>query len=114
MGKVKKNFRLSEDIAEELREIAQTLGISETEAVSRAIHSFYLSMKGEESGAVSGAIVPFAEYQKAQDQLKQALYRIGELEGQLKVKEELIQELRETIKELRAKPVKKWWEFWKL
>ncbi len=113
MGRTLKNFRLSDDTLEELREIAQTLGISETEAVSRAIHHYYLSMKGEERGAVSGAIVPFAEYQKAQDQLKQALYKVGELEGQLKVKEELITELRETIKELRAKPAKKWWEFWK-
>ena len=113
MGKVKKNFRLSEDIAEELQTIARTLGISETEAVSRAIHHFYLQLKGEESGAVSGAIVPFSEYQKAQDQLKQALYKVGELEGQLKVKEELIAELRERVKELKAKPSRRWWEFWK-
>ena len=113
MGRTLKNFRLSDETLEELREIAQTLGISETEAVSRAIHHFYLSMKGEERGAVSGAIVPFAEYQKAQDQLKQALYRIGELEGQLKVKEELIAELRERIKELKAKPSRRWWAFWR-
>ena len=113
MGKTARTYRLSEDILSELREIAQTLGISETEAVSRAIHHFYLSMKGEEQGAVSGAIVPFAEYQKAQDQLKQALYRIGELEGTLKAKEELIAELRDRIAELRAKPAKKWWEFWR-
>lgn len=113
MGKTARTYRLSEDILSELREIAQTLGISETEAVSRAIHHYYLSMKGEESGAVSGAIVPFAEYQKAQDQLKQALYRIGELEGTLKTKEELIAELRERIAELRAKPSRRWWEFWK-
>ncbi len=113
MRKKARTYRLSEDILSELREIAQTLGISETEAVSRAIHHFYLSMKGEEQGAVSGAIVPFAEYQKAQDQLKQALYRIGELEGTLKAKEELIAELRDRIAELRAKPAKKWWEFWR-
>ena len=113
MGRILKNFRLSDETIKELREIAQTLGISETEAVSRAIHSFYLQLKGEEQGTVSGAIVPFAEYQKAQDQLKQALYRVGELEGQLKVKEELIAELRERIKELQAKPPKRWWEFWR-
>ncbi len=113
MGKTARTYRLSEDILDELREIAQTLGISETEAVSRAIHSFYLQMKGEEQGAVSGAIVPFSEYQKAQDQLKQALYKVGELEGQLKVKEELIAELRERVKELKAKPSRRWWEFWR-
>ncbi|GAB6064941.1 hypothetical protein JCM9492_00330 [Aquifex pyrophilus] len=58
-------------------------------------------------------------YQKTQDQLKQALYKLGELEGRLKeaentikAKEELIEELRNRIKELQAKP-KRWWEFWK-
>ena len=113
MGKRARTYRLSEEILGELREIADTLGISETEAVSRAIHFFYLSLKGEEQGSVSGSIVPFSEYQKTQDQLKQALYRIGELEGTLKVKEELISELRNRIKELQAKPSRKWWEFWK-
>jgi len=115
-----KNFRLPDDVLRELREIANTLGISETEAVSRAIHSFYLSLKGEEQGTVSGAIVPFSEYQKTQERLSQALYRIGELEGVLKEREErlkekdgLIRELRERMKQLEAKPVKKWWEFWK-
>ena len=113
MGKVKKNFRLSEDIAEELRKIAQTLGISETEAVSRAIHHFYLSLKGEESGAVSGAIVPLDKYERVQAQLSQALYRIGELEGKLEVKEEVIRELRNRIEEIRSKPSRRWWEFWR-
>ena len=113
MGKVKKNFRLSEDIAEELREIAQTLGISETEAVSRAIHSFYLRLRGEEQSSVSGAIVPLSKYEQVQAQLSQALYRIGELEGTLKTKEELIQELRNRIEELKAKPSRRWWEFWR-
>ena len=113
MGKTARTYRLSEEILGELREIAQTLGISETEAVSRAIHHYYLSMKGEEQGAVSGAIVPLDKYERVQAQLSQALYKVGELEGKLKVKEELITELRETIKELRAKPAKKWWEFWK-
>ncbi len=112
MGKVKKNFRLSEDIAEELQTIAQTLGISETEAVSRAIHHYYLSMKGEEQSSVSGAIVSMSEYQRVRDRLEQAMYKVGELQGQLQAKEELIMELRNRIEELRARP-KKWWEFWK-
>jgi len=111
--KVARTYRLSGEILRELREIATTLGVSETEAVSRAIHSFYLQLKGEEQASVSGSIVPFSEYQKTQEQLKQALYRLGELEGQLKVKEELIEELRNRIKELQAKPSRKWWEFWK-
>ncbi len=111
MGKRARTYRLSEETLRELQEIAQTLGVSETEAISRAIHHFYLSLKGEEEGYTSGAIIPFAEYQRAQDQLKQALYRIGELEGTLKAKEELIAELRERIKELRARP-KKWWKLW--
>lgn len=113
MSKTLKGFRLSEDTLRELKEVANTLGISETEAVSRAIHSFYLQLKGEEQGAVSGAIVPFSEYQKTQEQLKQALYKVGELEGSLKVKEELIAELRDRIAEMKAKPSRKWWEFWR-
>lgn len=112
MARTLKNFRLSDEVLEELREIARTLGISETEAVSRAIHHFYLSMKGEEQGAVSWAIVPLSKYEQVQAQLSQALYRIGELEGQLKVKEELISELRERVAELKAKRSWKWWRFW--
>ncbi|GAB6066273.1 hypothetical protein JCM9492_13660 [Aquifex pyrophilus] len=117
--KVAKTYRLSEEILKELKEISSLLGISETEAISRAIHSFYLQLKGEEGYTVSGSIVPFSEYRKTQDQLKQALYKLGELEGRLKetentikAKEELIEELRNRIKELQAKP-KRWWEFWK-
>ena len=113
MRKVARTYRISEEILGELREIATTLGVSETEAVSRAIHSFYLQLKGEEQVSVSGSIVPFSEYQKTQEQLKQALYRLGELEGQLKVKEELIEELRNRIRDLQAKPSRRWWEFWR-
>ena len=112
-GRIKKSYRFPQDVVRELREIADTLGISETEAICRAIHSFYLSLKGEEQGAVSGAIVPFSEYQKTQERLSQALYKIGELEGRLSEKEELISELRNRIKELQAKPSRKWWKFWK-
>jgi len=112
--KIARTYRLSEEILGELREIAQTLGISETEAVSRAVHSFYLSLKGEEQRAVSGAIVPISEYQRVRDRLEQAMYKVGELQGELKAKEELIAELRNHIKEFQeAKPVKRWWEFWK-
>lgn len=110
MSKVKKLVRLSPEVAEQLREIAGKLNISKNEAVSRAISHYYLSLKGEENQTVSGAIVPFSEYQKTQEQLKQALYKVGELEGSLKVKEELIAELRDRIAEMKAK---KWWEFWR-
>ena len=113
MGKIARTYRLSEEVLEELREIARTLGISETEAVSRAIHHYYLSMKGEENGAVSGAIVPLDKYERVQAQLSQALYKVGELEGKLEVKEEVIRELRNRIEELKTKPSRKWWEFWK-
>jgi len=61
MGRTLKNFRLSDEVLGELREIATILGISETEAVSRAIHSFYLQLKGEEQATVSGSIVPFSD-----------------------------------------------------
>jgi len=120
VSKILKNFRLSEDTVKELEELAGILGITETEVVSRAIHFLYLQTKGQESTSFSGSLVPFSEYQKAQEQLKQALYKLGELQGKLEekekvisAKEELIEELRNQLKELKTKPAKKWWEFWK-
>jgi len=117
MGKSLKAFRLSEETLEELKEIAEILGISETEVVSRAIHAFYLQLKREEQATVSGPIVPFSEYQKTQERLSQALYKIGELEGvlkerseRLKEKDSLIQELRTQIEQYR---VRRWWQFWR-
>lgn len=113
MSKILKNFRLSEDIVKELEELAEIFGITETEVVSRAIHFLYLQTKGQENTSVRGSLVPFSEYKKAQEQLKQALYKLGELQGELKAKNELIHELRNQIKELKATPKKRWWEFWK-
>lgn len=114
MRKVAKTFRLSQETLKQLKELSQLLGISETEIVSRAIHFYYISIKGEEKSIESGSIVPFSEYKKAQEQLKQAIYKIGQLEGQLKVKEELIKELKQRIKELQEKQSKKRWKFWKI
>jgi len=118
--KIARTYRLPQDIIEELKEIANTLGISETEAVSKAIHILYLQLKGEEKNSFGGSIVPFSEYQKVQEQLKQALYKLGELQGRLeekenllKTKEDFIMELRKQIEELKTKPQRKWWEFWK-
>ncbi len=113
MDRVKKLVRLTPEVAGQLREIASKLNISENEAVARAISHYYLSLKGEENQTVSGAIVPISEYQRVRDRLEQAMYKVGELQGQLQVKEELIAELRERIKELQAKPSRRWWEFWK-
>ncbi len=121
MEKRLKNFRLSDKTLTELQEITQTLGISETEAVSRAIHLFYLQIKGEEISAIGGSsLVPLSEYLKVQESLAKAFYRIGELEGTLKEKEErlrekdeLIRELRQMVKEREVKPVRRWWEFWR-
>ena len=112
MDRVKKLVRLTPEVADQLREIAGKLNISENEAVARAISHYYLSLKGEENQTVSGAIVPISEYQRVRDRLEQAMYKVGELQGQLQAKEELIAELRERIKELRAKPAKKWWKLW--
>lgn len=66
--------------------------MSETEVISRAIHNFYIKLKKEEQISDGGAIVSFSEYYKVQEQLH--------------AKEEL-------IAELRAKLVRRWWEFWK-
>ncbi len=113
MDRVKKLIRLTPEVADQLREIANKLNISENEAVARAISHYYLSLKGEENQTVSGAIVPISEYQRVRDRLEQAMYKVGELQGQLQVKEELIAELRERIRELQSKPSRRWWEFWR-
>ncbi|MCS6867781.1 hypothetical protein [Thermus sp.] len=42
-----RTYRLSEGTLAELREIAATLGISETEAVARSIHHYHQALKGE-------------------------------------------------------------------
>jgi len=67
MEKKARTYRLSEDILQELQEIASKLSISETEAISCAVHLYYLAMKGEERGTVTGSIISFSEYQKIQD-----------------------------------------------
>jgi chromosome segregation ATPase len=113
MDRVKKLIRLSPEVADQLKEIASRLSISENEAVARAISHYYLTLKGEENQTVSGSIVPISEYQRVRDRLEQAMYKVGELQGQLKVKDELIEELKNRIRELQAKPSRKWWEFWK-
>jgi len=113
VSKILKNFRLSEDIVKELEELSDIFGITETEVISRAIHFLYLQTKGQENISTGGSLVPFSEYQKSQEQLKQALYKLGELQGELKAKNELIHELRNQIKELKASSPKRWWEFWK-
>ncbi|WP_459775866.1 hypothetical protein [Aquifex pyrophilus] len=124
--KKKKDFRFSENTIRKLKELSEILNVSETEVVSRAINLFYLQLKGEEKTVMGSSIVPFSEYQRVQEQLKQVIYKLGELEGRLKEKEEvirekentiqakerLIEELRNRIKELQVKP-KRWWEFWK-
>ncbi len=44
-----RTYRLSEHTLAELREIAATLGLSETEAVARSIHHYHQALKGEAS-----------------------------------------------------------------
>jgi len=58
-------------------------------------------------------IEKLSEYQRLQEKFERAVYKVGELEGRLKEKEELISELRKQIEELKAKPSRRWWEFWK-
>ncbi|MFX7358984.1 hypothetical protein ABTJ04_19355, partial [Acinetobacter baumannii] len=42
-----RTYRLSEGTLAELREIAEALGVSETEAVARSIHHYHQALKGE-------------------------------------------------------------------
>lgn len=119
MEKIKKLVRLTPEIAEQLREIAGLLNISENEAVSRAITHYYMSLKQEREASISGNLIPLSKYEELQDQVRKLVYKVGELQGRLeekdnlvKSKDELISELRRQIEELKAKPQKKWWRFW--
>ena len=94
-----KTYRFTEDIVKELQELTGRLNISETEAVARAIHYYYLSIVKDEETIKSNAIVSFDDYQKLQNQFSQALYRLGELEGSLKEKDRTIEAKERLIEE---------------
>lgn len=61
------------------------------------------------------------DYQKLQERYEKLLIAFGELRGKLeekentlKIKNELIEEFRNRIRELQEqRKNKKWWEFWK-
>ncbi len=138
MEKKLKNFKLTDDIIKELQEIASILNITETEVVSRAIHTMYLQIKSEEKVTVSGAIVPLSEYQRIRDALDNILLKLGEVQGELNNKDkiiiekeriieekekqindknEIIQAKDETIQSLKIQLKdymykKPWWKFW--
>lgn len=111
--KVKKLIRLTPELAEQLKELSEKLNISENEVVSRAITFYYLSIQKEEQASVSGNLIPLSKYEELQEQIRKLVYRVGELQGKLETKDELIEELKRQIEDLKTKPVKKWWEFWK-
>ena len=134
MEKKLKAYRLNEEALNELKEIVSKLGVSETEAIIRAIHFFYLSLESDEELIRNTKIVRFEEYQKVQQQLSQMAYKLGELEGSLKEKDKLIEEkekminkiekdkekqiqslqsLIDKILESQKQNTKKWWRFWK-
>ena len=94
MEKKLKTFKMSDENIRELRAIAEKLGITETEAVIRAVHYFYLSLSKEDESIKTGNIVSFEEYQSLQEKFTQAVYKIGELQGQLQT---LSEEKRKTI-----------------
>ena len=132
MEKKLKGFRLTDENLRELKEIVDRLGISEAEAVARAIHYFYLNLENEEEAIKNNKLIRFEEYQKLQNQLVQLSYKIGELEGtvkekqiQLNDKEQQIRDKNIQIENLQniisklieqqreSKENKKWWRFWK-
>ncbi len=110
-----KNFRFNENTLKELEELVMILSTTETEAIARAIHFYLAFLKNEEDFVKQKAVIPLQEYQamqeKLQSQLTQALYRIGELEGITKEREERIKDLKDEIEHLRSKG--SWWHFWK-
>ncbi|GAB6079018.1 hypothetical protein [Hydrogenobaculum acidophilum] len=138
MEKKLKNFKLTDDIIKELQEIASILNITETEVVSRAIHTMYLQIKSEEKSTISGAIVPLSEYQRVRDALDNIILKLGEAQGELnnkdkiiiekeriieekekqindkneiiKAKDETIQSLKNRLRDYMYK--KPWWKFW--
>jgi len=112
-GRLKKTFRLTPEVANQLEEIAKKLNIAETEALARAITHYYLTLKGEEEGMVKGGLVPLSEYKSAQDKIAQLLYRVGELEGMLKERDRLVEEKDTRIRELKERVErleKPWWK----
>ncbi len=131
MEKKLKGFRLTDENLRELKEIVDRLGISEAEAVARAIHYFYLSLSNDEEAIRNNKLIRFEEYQKLQTQLVQLSYKIGELEGtvkekqiQLQDKERQIQDkniqienlqniITKLIEQQKDNSVKKWWRFWR-
>ncbi len=120
MTKIARTYRFSQEIIEELKKIVETMNVSETEVVSRAIHNLYLQIKGDEQNTVDGSIVSLAEYQRVRDMLDQIMYKAGELQGKLeereniiKLKDELIQEYKNILSEFQNRQNKKWWKWWK-
>ena len=125
MEKVARTYRLSIEILNELQDIAKMLSISDTEAVSRAIHFYYLFLREEQDLIKQKAVVSLAEYQQLQNQLTQAIYKLGILEGENKEKDQMIQTLKDMYKDLHDKLIETqqnnkhnkqtWWKifFWK-
>ena len=65
-------------------------------------------------------LIRFEDYQKVEEQLRKALYRLGELEGTIREKEQLISRLDEEkerlyrlIENQQNQNRKRFWEFWK-
>ena len=120
MDRKMKAYRFTEQTENEIKEIAQRLSISHTEAIARAVHYYYLSLDTEEEAIKSNKLVRFEDYQRIEEQLRKALYRLGELEGAIKEKEQLISRLDEEkerlyrlIESQQNQNRKRFWEFWK-
>ncbi len=121
-NRVVKTYRVPIQTSEELKTITSSIGISETEAIVRAVHMLFLSLQNQEDTIKTGGIVPFTEYEKAKRQIEQLVYELGKAQGIIQEKDQTIsylqvkeQELSNKINELikANSSQKKWWQFWR-
>ncbi len=116
MERVAKTYRFPAEFTEHINELTRILGVSETEAIFRAIKFYIAFIKNEDEAIKQRSVVSLKEYEALQHQLSQVLYRLGVLEGENTQKDKQIQEQKELINKLiesQKESTKKWWRFWR-
>ena len=119
MERKPRSYRFNENTIAEIQELVKLLSVSETEAVARAIHFYLTFLKNEEDFVKQKAVVSLSEYQAMQQQLQQQItqliYKLGQVEGEAKEKEQTIQTLRNSLDKLiEAKKQDKDGGFWRI
>ena len=108
--RVMRAYRFTEQTIQEIRQIAERLSISDTEAISRAVHFYLISLDTEEETIRNNKLIRFEDYQRIEEQLRKALYRLGEVEGKLEEKDKLLEEKERLITLLTENQRKGFWK----